>query len=306
MDQPADLPPPAGDRDGAQRPKVIYVMGQGKSGSTILGVALGNCDDVFYAGELTTWLLASGRPVIGGAERVRFWRSVRERVAGAEELFGTAAYATLERGASLLRVDRWSQRRALRTRYRPVTEALYRTLAAESHSSHIVDSSHLPLRASELAQMAGIDLYLIFLVRDAEAVVASHASHVKRHDSAQRRARLAGTALRLWLGYAVSLAVFLRQPRGRRLLLRHEDFIADPEGTLRRILRMSGAPEHLPDLEHLKTGIPLVANALIREEEVALRPKAAPPREALRSMRLLQRPWEMILERIADDGRDGD
>jgi len=276
-------------------------MGQGKSGSTILGVALGNCDDVFFAGELVTWLLASGRPVLGGAERVRFWRAVREQVEGAQELFGSAAYMTLERAASLVRADRWPKRRGLRPRYRRVTESLYRTLAAESGCRHIVDTSHLPLRARELQGM-DIDLYLVFLVRDVEAVVASHASHIKRHEAAERRIRVAATVGRLWVGYALSLAVFLRQPADRRMLLRHEDFIADPEGVLRAILRMSGAPERIPDLAHLKTGIPLVANLMVREPEVALRPTAAQPHRASRTMRALQRPWELVIKRLGGVG----
>ncbi len=305
MDPAADPQTAGGVPQTAQRPKVIYVMGQGKSGSTILGVALGNCDDVFYAGELVTWLLASGRPVIGGAERVRFWRAVRERVDGAQEMFGSAAYAALERGASIVRIDKWPQRRAVRPRYRRVTESLYRTLAAESGATHVVDTSHLPLRARELQSMDGIELYLIFLVRDAEAVVASHASEIKRHEVTQRRMRVAATSARLWITYLLSIGVFLRQPPARRMLLRHEDFIADPEASLARILRMAGAPETIPDLAHLKTGIPLVANPFIREAEVALRPSAAPPHRASRTMRLLQRPWDRILSRLGRTGGNG-
>ena len=38
---------------------MIYVMGAGHSGSTILGVALGNCAETLYAGEVEEWLQAS-------------------------------------------------------------------------------------------------------------------------------------------------------------------------------------------------------------------------------------------------------
>ena len=43
-------------REGRVRPRVIYIMGAGRSGSTILGVSLGNCADLVYAGELDKWL----------------------------------------------------------------------------------------------------------------------------------------------------------------------------------------------------------------------------------------------------------
>ncbi len=298
MEPAADSQSAGGVPEAAQRPKVIYVMGQGKSGSTILGVALGNCDDVFYAGELVTWLLASGRPVIGGAERVRFWRAVRERVDGAQEMFGSAAYRALERGMSIVRVDRWPRRRAVRPGYRRVTESLYRVLAEESGAGHIVDTSHLPLRARELQSMDGIELYLIFLVRDAEAVVASHASHIKRHDVAERRARVAATSARLWIGYLLSIAVFLRQPPARRMVLRHEDFIADPEGVVRRILEPTGVDTPAPDMSSLRPGIPLQGNRLIKSEVISLEKQTAPAGRRSLLTAVLQLPWEVVLSRL--------
>ncbi len=49
-------------------------MGAGRSGSTTLGVTLGNCAGVLYAGELDNWLARSGTP-LESPERLRFWRA---------------------------------------------------------------------------------------------------------------------------------------------------------------------------------------------------------------------------------------
>src|SRR5271155_2964451 len=71
--------------------RVIYVMGAGRSGSTTLGITLGNCAGVFYAGELDNWLVRSGVPQVEDAERARFWSSVHEHLDDpgvASELFG--------------------------------------------------------------------------------------------------------------------------------------------------------------------------------------------------------------------------
>jgi sulfotransferase family protein len=281
------------------KPKVIYVMGQGKSGSTILGVALGNCDGVFFAGEMCSWLMTSGRPILGGRERTLFWRGVREQVTGAEELFGGAAFESLERGLSPLRIDRWPSRSRLRERYLAVTEALYRTISERANATHIVDSSHLPLRALQLQQLDGIDLYLVFLVRRTEGIVASHTRHVKRSEVAERRVRFLKTNAHLWVTYLLSVLVFLRQRADRRLLLRHEDFVANPEGVLREILAFADSRAALPDLACLSTGIPFQGNALIRSDTVALKAEAAPPYRGSRLMRLVERPWQMVLARLA-------
>jgi hypothetical protein len=273
-------------------------MGQGKSGSTILGVALGNCSDVFFAGELSNWLLTAGRPVLGGVERRQFWLDVSETVDDAEDLFGREAFTHLERALSAIRLDREPLRQQLRKRYRPVTESLYRAIASNAGVAYVVDTSHLPLRARELQSIDGIDLYLIFLVRQVESVVASHTRDIKRQDVARRRLKFLSVNAHLWWTYLLSIIVFLRHPQDRRLLLRHEDFIANPDGVLREILDCVGSPAELPDLASLRTGLPLKANGLIRADEVSLKAKPAAPNRTSRTMRLAQRPWTFLLAHL--------
>ena len=273
MPEPSTFAGPAG------RPRVVYVMGSGRSGSTILGIALGNCVDFFYAGELDNWLTRSGVPAVGGAERTRFWNNVRERVNGGEELFGSACHRYLERSASVFRIHRVLARRSLRPRYQRVTTELYRAIAGVAAVSHVVDTAHFPLRANELQKLDGIDLYLIFLVRDPQSVVKSFSRNVNPHDVGRRRLLDLNTNIDLWLTHLLSVIVFLRQRRDRRMFLRHEDFLADPAGVLREVLERLGSDAPIPDLTSLSTGIPLRGNRLI-----CLRHgRASPPRPSVPS-----------------------
>ena len=283
---------------GAARPKVLYVMGSGRSGSTILGVALGNCDRVFYAGELDNWLVRSGVAVLGGLERTRFWSTVRDDVPGASELFGNRAQRYLERSFAPFRIHRWRARRRLRGGYRRVTEDLYRAIARAAGVTHVVDTSHFPLRARELQALAGIDLYLIFLVRDPRRVVDSFNLYLNRNDVVERRLRMLSTNANLWLTHLLSLLVFLRQPRERRMLLRHEDLLADPEGTLRAILDRVGSDAALPDLTSLNTGFPVNGNRLLSADVVSLERRALAPRGGSRITALLQLPWTAVFARL--------
>jgi hypothetical protein len=265
-------------------------MGAGRSGSTILGVTLGNCDGVFHAGELDKWLLKRGRPQLDGEDRERFWSDVRELVPSAEELFGGEAHRYLERSSALFRGRRLATRRRLRERYRRVNEELYRAIAQTAGVAHVVDTGHYPLRARELQHVAGIDLHLIFLVRDPHSVVAS----LGRKDVPERSFNELTTNAYLWLTYLVSLFVFLRQPRARRMFLRHEDFVADPAGIVRCILERSGCAADVPDLSALRTGFPLQGNRLIRSDVVALNPRASAPPERSLATTLLQLPWTLV------------
>jgi hypothetical protein len=270
---------------------VIYVMGAGRSGSTILGVTLGNCENVFYAGELDAWLARSGIPQLGGPERERFWGTVRDEVDGAAELFGYEAQRYLERSLALLRLHTWSARRRLRAPYRRVAEDLYLAVARAAGTTHIVDTSHYPLRAREVQSLGGIDLYLLYLMRSPQSVVASF----NRRDVAQYRKSPLTTNVYLWLTNLLAVAVFLRHPRDRRLVVRYEDFTANPEAALRQMLDWVGAPPALPDLTSLRTGIPFQGNRLIGSEVIALKRATDPPRRWSRTTTLLQLPWSAVL-----------
>jgi Sulfotransferase family len=290
MAVPSDSAPSA----GPGRPKVLYVMGAGRSGSTILGVALGNCDDVFFAGELDKWLQRSGKPKLAGEEQERFWAQVQERVEGAQELFGYEAHRYLERSSGLFRLRRPRAARRLRARYLRVSEDLYRAVAETAGVAHVVDSAHYPLRAHELQAMSGVELYLLLLVRDPQSVVASFA----REDVAERRFDAPTTNLYLWLTYLLATLTFLRHPRERRLLVRHEDFLEDPQAVLSAILRMAGAPESEPDLSALRTGLPLVGNRLVDSEIVSFAPRAAKPARRSLLTTVMQAPFGLLFSRL--------
>jgi len=247
------------------RPRVIYVMGAGRSGSTTLGIALGNCPGVFYAGELDNWLVRSGRPQLEeDAERSAFWQRVEEeleRPEQARELYGSASQRAIERSLSIFRVHLWGQRRRLRSRYRAVAEDLYGAVIRASGAERLVDTSHYPLRARELQAVPGIELFLLFLVRDPQGVTASF----NRHDVGEFTKSTLHTNVYLWVTHLLSLLAFLCQPRARRMFVRYERFVADPAGVLGEILAAAGAPtEPLPDFSALRVGHPLQGNRVTR------------------------------------------
>ncbi len=276
------------------------MMGTARSGSTILGVALGNCERFFYAGELGGWLVKSGVSWLAGSERERFWAAVRENVEGAEELFGEDAREYLEVSRALFRIRALRARRRLRKRYRAVSERLYLAVARESGATHIVDTSSHPLRARELRGLRDIDLYLIYLVRDPESVVISFTrSEVSRFSKSTVL-----TNAYVWLTNLLSSLVFLTHPRERRLYVRYEDFAADPEGVIDQILTHIDSPGSPPDFTALRTGLPFQGNRLLRKGEVIAfaRDGAAPPRWSVVT-RLFQLPWKVVLSRLRPAAR---
>jgi hypothetical protein len=277
-----------------EKPKVVYIMGAGRSGSTVLGVALGNCTNHFFVGELERWFSRSGISPRKGEQRASFWARVLEHLDDdPTDLFGREHMA-LERSSALLDPRAWFIRRRLRQRYRRVAEELYVAIADVSAASHIVDTSHYPLRARELQTLDGIELYLVYLVRDPQGVVASL-------DAADPTSFSMGTLVAnayLWLTHLVSVFVFLRHPPRRRMFLRHEDFLDDPANVLRQILDRTGSSAPVPDLSALATGLAFQGNRFLRAETIALRaPRPGGARSSLMT-KLLQLPWAPVFARL--------
>jgi hypothetical protein len=282
--------------------RVIYVMGAGRSGSTILGVALGNCEGVFYAGELDKWPPRAGVPPLPGEERARFWARVRGLL-DADVLLGPDS-RSFERSSLLLSARAWRTRRRLRGRYRELAGSLFAAVARTSGASCVVDSSHYPLRARELQQAPGVELCLLLLLRDPQAVVRS----LGRKDVPERSFGVLAANAYLWLTHLLSAWVFARQPRTRRLVVRHEDFLADPRGVLEAILAMCGTGTVPGELAELRTGPVFQANRLVRSELVTLEPRPpAPSRQRpSRLTALLQWPLQRALARLSPLARRAD
>ncbi len=293
------MPAPAEEHRTPHRTGVIYIMGSGHSGSTILGVALGNCRGVFFAGELERFLARAGTPVLGGLERSRFWAAVRAALPDVQELYGNAAHRLLERSSAVLRVGSLRRRRALQGPYRRLAGRLFGAIAATAEADNVVDTSHFPLRARELQRAPELELCLVFLVRDPQAVVSSIGRLASGRSSARRTLMDLKINADLWLTYGLSLAAFTAQPPARRVFVRYEDFVERPEAVLRAILDRAGSDAEIPDLAHLRTGLAIHANRLIGSEEVALAGggKGRPPQRSLLTW-LLQWPWSRLFARL--------
>jgi hypothetical protein len=267
--------------------KVVYVMGSVRSGSTILGVALGNCDGFFYAGELDQWLRKCGKPSYEGAETSAFWSRVNGQLGQYRDLCGDVCFRCLEQSTALLRpMGRWRTRR-FRPRYRRFHRDLYNALAEASACDTIVDTAHYPFRARELRKTENVDLYLILLVRNPHAVVESF-----RKIAGPDGKSLWAANVYLWLTHFLSFLIYLSHPKRKRVLIRAEEFATNTSTTLRKIIDMVGSASPLPDMSLLNTGQPLAGHSLLRSSRVTVTSQLMePPRRRSLVTGLLQLPW---------------
>lgn len=247
-------------------PKVLYIMGKGRIGSTLLNNVLGQLEGFFAIGELGhLW----DRGLIQG-KRCGCGLPVPDcpvwSVVGARALAGDHGILTPET------VLAW-QRRVLEWRgvprmlrqtprasyswdalggYIDATRRVYAALGEVTGARWVVESTKLPAAPVPLGLMAGVDGYVVHLVRDPRAVVHSW-KRTRRWDPEDHeempRFGATYTTASWWMRNLLSEVVRRRRGPSTSLLVRYEDFVDDPKKTIASVLELIG--EAIPDLSWL-------------------------------------------------------
>ena len=244
-----------------EKVKVLYLAGTMRSGSTILGRLLGELPEAVHVGELGQLTRIPAYEAMrcecrNSVADCSFWQAVLAQAFGAFDETDIAAFQVTRAEYRLRTLPRLllprsaTQNRRLDT-YLTALGALYTAVRDISGASVIVDGSKDPLYASLLSQVPVIDLQVVHLVRDSRAVAFSQQRIKKDPAVVPNPAQLARfppwqTALQ-W-NAVTSLLDTARHPRP--LLLRYEDFVADPSAAVERVWAMTGRP--LPPLEFLQ------------------------------------------------------
>lgn len=268
----------------ASRPaKVLYVIGFARSGTTILGNLLNEIDGFFNAGELCYFWQRCFPPRPNAKcgcwsilPQCPLWSAVLTTIAAKRRSNVAARHAAepqmngLESDLSEMpRIQRSAERCVcywhpvkgivprvrLKTHvqsYLRVQTALYQAIREHTGANVIVDTSKLPNPAVLLNSMTDIDAYFIHMVRDPRAVFFSRQ---RRRMQSGRDPQfdvplLALDASRYMRDNLYAEAILRRVAAARRMRISYERFVADPSGTIQRIVNFVGqAVSPLPFVE---------------------------------------------------------
>lgn len=247
--------------------KVLYVIGKGRSGGTLLNNLLGQVEGFVSIGELTrfwTWGLQD-RALCGCGSPVPdcpFWTEVLTNAFGKR----------LDRGAART-IDGWERkvsswwaapRMFAQSARRPpswkplrnsidATGRIYRALAETAGARVIVETTKWPASPTALNLIPGVDSYLLHLVRDPRAVIYAWRKRDKRWvDHPENPSVHFGSlySMASWWGRNfLAEAARVRRGRERYKRCRYEDFIAQPKESLQAICAWLGEPD--PDLSFI-------------------------------------------------------
>lgn len=251
--------------------KLAFIAGAGRSGSTLLERVLAQLGGVVALGEVThLWerglrqnqLCGCGRPF----SECEHWQGILRASFGEvlphspDELVRIRNLAVSPAGmARLLSPHLESRARAwARGEYERLLAAVYRGAAAATGATVLVDSSKYPSDAYLIQGMPrpGIELYVLHMVRDSNAVVYSWRRrrfrpeiHWKREDMPRHAWwKTAGA----WTTYNVLLDRFASDSRLDYRRVRYEDFVREPARVISEIAGFMGIGT--PDLSFIENG----------------------------------------------------
>lgn len=245
--------------------KILYIVGVGRSGSTLLERVLGAVPGSVNAGELNAIFsrVSSQDQRCGCGEPFStcdFWQLVGERAYGGWEPV-TARMAQLQ--PRLIRqrfVPRMASGMAGATYRRDLAEyldayhRLYRAIAEVSGAEVVVDASKSTAQLFALRRIDGLDLRVVNLVRDARGVANSWSkSGISKPQSQQGEAMGTYPPHRLavlWAALQLECAVLGVAAR-HATRVRYEDLVARPRPTVERALTEVGLPPVDGALDHL-------------------------------------------------------
>jgi len=239
-------------------------MGVGRSGSTILGVVLGNLQNYFFGGEMHLWIESKGVPT----ERdyaIEYWKKIADNIPVREQYFNTDFDRQLEFHTALPALFSSHSKPIVKTFHKMSTE-LFSSIKKVSGCEIVVDSSHYPLRAYWLNKNPALDMHYIYLYRN--PVDAIHA--LMKRDVEQIPKNFLSANLYLFWVSLLSNLVYAFLPRGKKMKLRYEDLIKEPNGTLSAIQKITNTSSQPVDLDNLSTGYIFRANRIRLHRTVKL------------------------------------
>ncbi|KPQ17781.1 MAG: Sulfotransferase family [Rhodobacteraceae bacterium HLUCCO18] len=266
-------------------PRILYIAGYSRSGSTLLDMALAGSGRIASTGELTYLQDDAALPdrrctcgaAYGACCRYAGWLAARP--ANEADLV-----RGIERRGNLRRLLTGTVAAEEARAYRAYAQGLFGHIGAATGAEIVVDSSKSARDAAgrplALSLLAGLDVRILHLTRDPRHTMQSYVTRGSNWVLEGHRAPRPFETWRPILGWTMAnrIARRLGQEFGaeRYLHLKFEDVLADPASAFGRIGTFAGID--LGDvIDHVEASRPFFAGHMVGGNRARLRPQTIRP-----------------------------
>ena len=231
--------------------KVIYILGEGRSGSTLVERVLGQHSEIFAAGELKhIWERSFHENQLCSCGAAFFdcevWKEIRdalpatiepdEQIEAQEKISRLRHFFTLKR---LLKKNSYQENQHLMTIIDAYYE-LYKSILKVSGKSYVLDASKHPVFAFLLSMHPHIELHIIHLVRDVRGVAYSWRKkkirpEITTHQEYMPRYSVVRTAISWDIVNYIGNAI--KKHADSYMLLRYEDIMEHPKKEIKEVFK---------------------------------------------------------------------
>ena len=261
------------------QPRVLYIMGAARSGSTILSILLGSHQDIENLGEVKKWPDHRGLPrdTELKEENLLFWRKVFEHY---QNYTGKVNFQEIKKLYDLVENNRMFVLNLfgcvcpkILQQYETHIGTLFRSIGKISGKVLLLDSSKNLCRGIRLYRSREVETVIIYLVRDPRAVVWSFL----KKDIEQRPQKPVRTTINYIIVNTAALLFHLISHRERVFLVRYEDLIQNPKAVLNTFqghtgLDMTNVKKKIRNREIFDTNYMIDGNRIRKERSIQFTP----------------------------------
>ena len=215
--------------------KIIYLMGAGRSGTTLLEIILGNGNGIFNCGELNRYPDYNGVPKLceEGDAKCDFWKKIKAALIQKHNLEHQSHFhRQFEYHKGFFKSLFLGIHSKNYVAYAAFLKDLYHSIFESIDENIITDSSKYPLRGLHLSRVLPYEITYIYLKRDPAAVVRSFA---KKDVEQSTKNWVFANVYYFVVNMLCKFILWKLRKKHRVVEIKFEDLLEKPEQTLELI-----------------------------------------------------------------------
>lgn len=267
------------------RTKIVYILGLGRSGTTLLDIVLGNMQGALSCGELNRYPYEEGRPYQYPEDHPaqKLWMDIKEefdsRYPKTDWSRMVDLHRTFEFHGKFMLNYLGLYNKADFAEYIDFVERVYALITEKTGKHILIDSSKYSNRAMSIGRSEKVDVTYLYIKRRPSSVVASFA---KKDVEQNSKSWLAANLYYFVASKLCHLAFWRVRGNHKAISVRYEDLMTDQKKQFALIgeklgVDVSVITQKLETETPFQAGTIYYGNRVRLQDEVKLRPPSAKP-----------------------------